>query len=60
MEVDSVVTLTDLEGFAISPLQGTVWKLKNLWSYNETEILKLLLTYAKEFDYWVWNSNTMT
>lgn len=52
------MTLTDLEGFAISPLQGTVWKLK--WSYNETEILTLLLTYAKEFDYWVWNSNTMT
>lgn len=60
MEVDSVVTLTDLEGFAISPLQGTVWKLKSLWSYNETEILKLLLTYAKEFDYSVGNSNTMT
>lgn len=42
------MTLTDLEGFAISPLQGTVWKLKSLWSYNETEILTLLLTYAKE------------
>lgn len=53
------MTLTDLEGFAISPLQGTVWKLKSLWSYNETETLTLLLTYAKEFDYWVWKSNDL-
>lgn len=49
--VDSVETLKNLEGFAISPLQGTIWKLKSLWSHNEVDILTLLLTYTKEFDY---------